>query len=194
MNKKNMKKELRRLEKRDTELNNEIRVVRAELEQANEQLEQANGQNKALNEQIEQANEQLEQANEQLEQANEQLEQLNEQNKEVNKKQDVIEKLQKEQGLDIAALQEALDDLEDKTGLFEDEYEDYMNKYNSLLKIKEENPELAEGINLNPFKEGMESANNSQDNIKEEVNEGLKLMREGMAKIIKFSKNNYNNL
>ena len=194
MNKKNMRKELRKLQKRDTELNSEIKEVRAELEQANEQLEQANGQNKALNEQIEQTNEQLEQANEQLEQANELNKALNEQNKKLNKKQDGIEKLQKEQGLDIASLQEALDDLEDKTGLFEDEYEDYMNKYNSLLKFKEENPHLAEGINLNPFKEGMESANTSQDNIKEEINEGLKLMREGMSKIIKFSKNNYNHL
>ena len=108
-----MKKELRRLEQRDTELNNEIKEVRAELEQANEQLEQANGQ---------------------LEQLNEQLEQAKEQNKELNKKQDGIEKLQKEQGIDIASLKEALDDLEDKKTVFIDQIAENYSEVKKAMK------------------------------------------------------------
>ena len=157
MNKKNMRKELKRLEKRDTELNNEIKEVRAELEQANEQLER-----------------------------------LTEQNKELNKKQETIEKVQEQQGIDIKALAEALDDLEDKKTVFIDEIAENEDKYNTLMKLIKENPNLEHelSLGLGSCQSAMRNSRKSQSFIEEKMDKINKMICE----IVQFSKNNYNNL
>ena len=122
-----------------------------------------------------------------LKQENAELkQQMNEKDEQVYEE---IEKVKKH-GIDIAALANAINSLNDTKIKFEDEYADWEDKYNQLAKIAEENPRLKEGINLEVMKRGMENAMKSTKFIDEKLNKMYNLAVE----IQNFEECNYRNI
>lgn len=162
MNKKQMKKELKRMQTVEQELNSKIASAREDIKVADQKAAEA-----------------TEKAAEATERAEIAEQKLND-----------VEKVQEQQGIDLAALAKAINSLEDTKIRFEDEYADWEDKYNQLAKIAEENPRLKEGINLEVMKRGMENAMKSTKFIDEKLNKIYKLAVE----IQNFEEYNYQNI
>lgn len=169
MNKKQLRKELQRIQSVEQELN--VRI---------DNLEKVN------NELVESNNELTEQINELVESNNEQAEQINKQAEETKD----IKRVQEQQGIDIAALAKAINNLGEKKTVFEDEYAAWEDKYQRLQTIVEDNPDLEGCINLASVKQGMANAMKSMEFIDEKLDKMYKLALE----IENFDELNYNSV
>ena len=155
MNKKQMKKELKRMQTVEQELiikiasaNEDVKfaVEKAQVaeQKAAESTERAKVAEQKAAESTERAKVAEQKAAESTERAKvaeQKAAESTERAKVAEQKLDDVEKVQEQQGLDLAALAKAINSLNDTKIKFEDEYADWEDKYNQLAKIAEENDE-----------------------------------------------------
>ena len=121
-------------------------------------------------------------------------EDLNNTQEELNNTQEklkYVEKVQDQQGIDLAALAKALNEMEDKKIVFEDQYAENQDKYNKIMKLIEENPDIEHELNRNRVLQSRDEKCQKSKNI---IDEKIDNMNKVMNDFFKFVQNNYKNI